>query len=33
MLKVEVRGVERFEQPMQRVLGALDVHALQALLD
>lgn len=33
MLKVEVRGVESFEQPMQRVLGALDVHALQALLD
>lgn len=32
MLNLEVRGADRFEQPMQRVLQALDLDALEALL-
>ena len=32
MMMVSVRGGDRFEQPMQRVLQSLDVEALQSLL-
>lgn len=32
MVKLEVRGVDHFEQPMQRVMEALDLDALEALL-
>jgi hypothetical protein len=33
MLKVSVRGLDAYAEPMQRVLRALDVQALQALVD
>lgn len=32
MVKLEIRGVDRFEQPMQRVMEALDLDALEALV-
>jgi hypothetical protein len=32
MMMVSVRGGDRFEQPMQKVLQALDIEALQSLL-
>jgi len=32
MIKLEVRGGERFEQPMQRAMEALDLDAIEALV-
>lgn len=32
MVKIEVRGVEQFERPMQRVMETLDLDALEALV-
>ena len=32
MVKIDIRGVNRFEQPMQRVMELLDLDALEALV-